>query len=81
MLIHWVFAKVPPLSAAAELWRLDPRGRSSILFPLSARRKLGFGFVMNHVGSRGAAHLLAATYRSLAGERVGEMFQIHGPTQ
>jgi CubicO group peptidase (beta-lactamase class C family) len=32
-------------------------------------RKLGFGFAMNHMGSRGAAHLLAATYRSLAGSR------------
>jgi hypothetical protein len=26
---------------------------------------LGFGFVMNRLGSNGAAHLLAATYASL----------------
>jgi len=29
--------------------------------------KLGFGFVMNQIGSNGAARLLTATYRSLAG--------------
>ena len=29
--------------------------------------KLGFGFVMNRLGSNGAAHLLAATYACLAG--------------
>jgi hypothetical protein len=29
-------------------------------------RQLGFGFVMNRLGSTGAAHLLSATYRSLA---------------
>lgn len=28
--------------------------------------RLGFGFVMNHLGSNGAAHLLGALYRSLA---------------
>ena len=28
--------------------------------------RLGFGFVMNHMGSNGAAHLLGALYRSLA---------------
>jgi CubicO group peptidase (beta-lactamase class C family) len=29
--------------------------------------RLGFGFVMNQIGSNGAAHLLGALYRSLAG--------------
>lgn len=31
--------------------------------------RLGFGFVVNHLGSRATAHALAAVYRSLAGRQ------------
>jgi CubicO group peptidase (beta-lactamase class C family) len=57
------------------LWKLHPElpvgafgheGLGGFMGLADPAQRLGFGFVMNQLGSRGAAHLLGALYRSLA---------------